>query len=378
MAGDKVEDKQTKNVQSRYPNRKVNCRVCKEKLVNKPQKYEEQSICCDCCDKWAHNICAKIDKEKNDAIVKYGLHWYCDFCEEGAASLHERLVLLQTDQANLRTEVAKIDERVGKCEQSDSDMLIRIKACETSGELLELKISELRTELTEKINDQTKTPADPPITFSQLNDDQEFKNALDQMVNTAMIDATKKPNEKRNAWGTTNVPKPTTAFTDIMSDQIKDDVHEQLQIDKLKLNLIVRGIPEQSDDENEDDEDRVTSLIRENLGIEPAIVNIERCGKAQPDKIRPLRLFLSDAKNRKIILQKAKDLRKSQDDYVARNVYINPDLTMKQQIDAKNLRDLLRVMRTQNKDKVFKISEGKVVEVKDQQPRPQTPITPST
>ena len=178
--------------------------------------------------------------------------------------------------------------------------------------------------------------------------------------------------------GTTNLPKPTTAFTDIMSDQIKDDVHEQLQIDKLKLNLIVRGIPEESDDENEDDEDRVTSLIRENLGIEPAIVNIERCGKAQPDKIRPLRLFLSDAKNRKIILQKAKDLRKSQDDYVARNVYINPDLTMKQQIDAKNLRDLLRVTRTQNKDKVFKISEGKVVEVKDQQPRPQTPITPST
>ena len=148
-----------------------------------------------------------------------------------------------------------------------------------------------------------------------------------------------------------------------MSDQIKEDVHEQLQIDKLKLNLVVRGLPEQSENEDEDDEDRVSSVIRENLGIEPAIVRVERCGKAQPDKIRPLRLFLSYAKNRKIILQKAKDLRKSSDDYVARNIYINPDLTMKQQIEAKNLRDLLRVTRNQNKEKTYKISEGKVVEV---------------
>ena len=240
-------------------------------------------------------------------------------------------------------------------------MLIRIKKCETSEELIEQKISNLRNELTAKIDKQTNSPSDPPITFSQLNDDDEFKSALDQMVNTALIDATK--SNKRNAWKTSNVPKPTTAFTDIMSDQIKEDVHEQLQIDKLKLNLVVRGLPEQSESEDEDDEDRVTSVIRENLGIEPAIVRVERCGKAQPDKIRPLRLFLSDAKNQKIILQKAKDLRKSQDDHVARNIYINPDLTMKQQIEAKNLRDLLRVTRNQNKEKTYKISEGKVVEV---------------
>ena len=74
MAGDKVEDKQTKSKQSRYPNKNIKCSECEGKLVNKPQKYEEQSICCDCCDKWSHNVCAKIDKEKNDAIVTHSLH----------------------------------------------------------------------------------------------------------------------------------------------------------------------------------------------------------------------------------------------------------------------------------------------------------------
>ena len=192
-----------------------------------------------------------------------------------------------------------------------------------------------------------------------------------------MIDATKKtaPN-KRNAWGTTNDNKQSTPFTEIMSDQIKEDVHEQLLIDKLKLNLVVRGLPEQSEEDEDDDEDKVNNIIRENLGIEPAIVSVERCGKAHPDKIRPLRLFLSDARNRKIILQKAKDLRKSQNEYVARNVFINPDLTMKQQIEAKNLRDLLRVTRNQHQDKIFKISAGKVVEVTEP-PRFQPPVNPS-
>ena len=161
-----------------------------------------------------------------------------------------------------------------------------------------------------------------------------------------------------------------------MSDQIKEDVHEQLLIEKLKLNLVVRGLPEQRQEDEEDDEDKVNNIIRENLGIEPAIISVERCGKAHPDKVRPLRLFLSDARNRKIILQKAKDLRKSQDEFVARNIFINPDLTMKQQIEAKNLRDLLRVTRNQHKDKIFKISEGKVVEVTEP-PRLQPPVNPS-
>ena len=191
MAGEKVVDKQTNKSQSRNPTRNVKCRECQEKLVSKPQKYEEQSICCDCCDKWSHNTCAKIDQEKNDAIVKHALHWYCDYCEQGPASLYQRIILLQTEQTSLRTDITKIDERVKQCERSDSEMLIRIKKCETSEELIEQKISNLRNELTAKIDEQTNSPSDPPITFSQLNDDDEFKSALDQMVNTALIDATK-------------------------------------------------------------------------------------------------------------------------------------------------------------------------------------------
>ena len=75
---------------------------------------------------------------------------------------------------------------------------------------------------------------------------------------------------------------------------------------------------------------------------------------------------MTDARNRKSILQKATDLRRSTDDYVKDNIFINPDQTKKQQIASKNLRDTLRATRSQNPNKTYKISKGEIVEVQEE------------
>ena len=67
--------------------------------------------------------------------------------------------------------------------------------------------------------------------------------------------------------------------------------------------------------------------------------------------------------NRKSILQNAKKLRQSEDDDVKAKVFINPDMTTKQQLEAKNLRLQRNKLREENPLKTYRIKRGVVVEV---------------
>ena len=113
-------------------------------------------------------------------------------------------------------------------------------------------------------------------------------------------------------------------------------------------------------------------LILHELNITAIIEKVERCGKIPatqpggPPPTRLLKLYMATQGNRKEILQNAKKLRDSTDEHTKNNIYIRPDLTIKQQLEQKNLRDHLREKRAQNPTKNYRIIKGVVTEVQEE------------
>ena len=114
----------------------------------------------------------------------------------------------------------------------------------------------------------------------------------------------------------------------------------------------------------EEDLQSVVDIIKNNLDIDADIEKVVRIGKTPGDGTpRLLKLFMRTQENRKSILQNAKKLRQSEDDDVKAKVFINPDMTTKQQLEAKNLRLQRNKLREENPLKTYRIKRGVVVEV---------------
>ena len=183
------------------------------------------------------------------------------------------------------------------------------------------------------------------------NNTTQIAKFLDDHVKPAITSAVSKSNE----------------VSTLLSDMLK----EKEQINKIKLNLVVSGVEESNS--NEDDINKITDILAKELNINPQIAKVERCGKLRnnedgsPGKPRLLKLYMKNARNRKELLQKAKDLRNSRDEYVKENVYLRPDQTLKQQKDSKNLRDRLRHLREQNPEKIYFIKRGVIEELERNQ-----------
>ena len=87
-----------------------------------------------------------------------------------------------------------------------------------------------------------------------------------------------------------------------------------------------------------------------------------RVGRFSAEKIRPIRVKVSGVDSKKEILQRAKSLRSG----VFDKVFIAPDLTKKQQVVDKDLREHVNTFRDEFKDQTeqevkIRIKSGKVI-----------------
>ena len=89
-------------------------------------------------------------------------------------------------------------------------------------------------------------------------------------------------------------------------------------------NIIVSGLPKVIHTE---DKDLVGELFAHEFNLQPAIKHCKRIGKVVPDKSQSLLVTLESLDHANIIQSNAKILRKSVNDFVRDNVFINADLT---------------------------------------------------
>ena len=117
------------------------------------------------------------------------------------------------------------------------------------------------------------------------------------------------------------------------------EVHRTLNdLNRRKSNVVVSGLPEQSsisDDNKPADAEAFIRLCEEHLSIKPALGHrgCKRLGKLaehaadQTSRPRLLKVHLRSEDSVSQLLAAAKQLRRSDDQYVAENVYINPDMS---------------------------------------------------
>ena len=148
---------------------------------------------------------------------------------------------------------------------------------------------------------------------------------------------------------------------------VRSEINEQAEIEKLKMNLVISGMQETNN--HEDDKTAVISLIEQELNITPDINTVERIGKPRvhergedPPPPRLLKLHFVTQRSRKEVLAKVTNLRKSTDQHIKTLVYIRPDLTHAQLEQSKNLRAQLKTTRSSNQGKTYKIYRNQIIE----------------
>ena len=148
----------------------------------------------------------------------------------------------------------------------------------------------------------------------------------------------------------------THSFLTNPTEEFMYDTYRELQNRKSrKLNLVISGIKESSQDEL-----TVSDLIRTQLAIADAnVTNCRRLGKPGPHP-RPLLISLKTIKLKREILARAPTLR-SYATPENKRVYINPDLTPQQRQTNMLLREQLKQKRLPGE--VVKIHRGKIVPV---------------
>ena len=299
------------------------CNICTKTLDDDDEEGEMiKSLECEHCGKWSHNACANVTPDIFELINQHNFRWFCPTCEGKSLNLSNLFVYyqhLQLQHRELMNEVAVLKTR------------------------LDTKDDARSTNSEQNSHFPSLLGANTPKDTTQIT------KFVDDHVKPAISSAVSKSSE--------------------VSALLSDMIEEKEQINKIKLNLVVSGVEESTS--NEEDVTKITNILTNELKISPQIEKVERCGKLRPNedgspsKPRLLKLFMKNARNRKELLQKAKELRNSRDEYTKNNIYLRPDQTLKQQKDSKNLRDKLRQLRSDNPGKVYFIKKG-VIEEREQ------------
>ena len=185
---------------------------------------------------------------------------------------------------------------------------------------------------------------------------EELKNEIPQVVTADDAE----PDNNINPWRNMGERTPTPNLRNI----IQEEMIERKNIESLKKNLVVFGVKE-SENPNEDIV-QVRNIIKDNLDIDAEIEKVERLGRVKPaptERPRIVKLIIHTQENRKKILQNATKLRLSADAHTKTNIFISPDLTKKQQAESKNLQAQLKATREANPGKIYKIKRGLITEI---------------
>jgi len=139
-----------------------------------------------------------------------------------------------------------------------------------------------------------------------------------------------RPPEHSSSYANTSTADPVTS-------NVRLEIHRTIQdVARRKCNVVVTGIPESLDGTTtiEADNTAFNKFCEENLSVKPALARrgCVRLGKLDGQRPRRMLVHLTSDTSAANILRASKALRQSEDTYVARNVFFNPDLT---QLEAK-------------------------------------------
>ena len=300
------------------------CSVCVKVVLD-----GDQGIACDSCHDWYHLVCQGIPEILYEHMGDIpGMRWFCRNCDGRVAELEAGYKELEKEQKVVKTGMVKLAE-----EQGNFRMWM---------EGMQKTMSELKREIgkdggVEELKGEV----------SRLKG--EWKSGVERL-------------EKRveNSVINSNLSIGKGREGGVLSMR---DVEEQIQRHERKDNLMVMGIREGEDE---------IGIIRRIGGVlgcdvgEGDIISLQRVGRRVENKVRPVRAVFKNVGLRAELLKKKLDLR----DSALKEIYISPDLTPRQQIRDKTLRDKLKELRSGgrtgykiNNERIIRMERGQEIVV---------------
>ena len=135
------------------------------------------------------------------------------------------------------------------------------------------------------------------------------------------------------------LPPPTTSIRQAVVAAVYVD---QAEKNRRASSLIVSGLPATTE---KSDRDIVVDLCHKELGVKPEVIVTKRLGQPKAGKVQPLLVHIKQPDDAKLIVSRAKSLRRSADCFVKANVYINENLTKAEAQAAYEVRCRRRQLR---------------------------------
>lgn len=382
------------------------CKLCNRDIKDEADKALE----CEVCSEHFCILCVNINEKQYDALSSMpALHWYCGECDpkitrcvnvekiiadrfmELEDKLEQRFLNLEkevNDKVNfgdidmVLSKLSGVEEMMDKreqviykntgkvveqLEQKMEQMFTTRSGQEGNNGGLKVEIDEINKKLDDKIDNLA----------IQLGNMSSLEHRVIESNKREMENCLKHLNEKyaltdqglQNCQGEGAVSTPTHTAEHNLPNLIRQELAERNDIESRKMSLIITGMREPEVTENTEDleitqkdEECFKNMIHRELSINITEIKVVRIGRKTGDKPRMMKITLKSPKERKDILAKAKMLREATNE-ATRNVYIRPDLTIKQRDEAKNLRSQLKELREGNPGKRYVIKFNQIKEI---------------
>ena len=344
----------------------VNKENAKENLCGKCLKGfttpGERVMNCDMCNLWFHGKCTTLSDELIKEIDSINqIKWFCISCESTATQLLKIQKSQQDTEEALNALIERYNQHIDECAE-----LITKTIDDTLQTQIDDKLSiSLQKTIEENIEEESmeeKVQESITKVIREKLNEMDIDSKIDEKLK-AMI--TEKPPEYPNLQTSfaAMLKEPGEAQSNlyqVVREGVKEEVSEQKQIEALRMNLVITGIPEKPNPQTEIQE--VKSLFEHELDISPDINKTERIGKPRENEPRLLRVTFTTMRSRREVLLNSINLRNSVNKTVREKVFVRPDMTETQRKESKNLRELLRKMKQENPTKNYMIKRNQVIE----------------
>ena len=290
-------------------NKDKDCNKCKKGFTTPG----ERSMNCDMCGYWFHGKCTKL----SDALIKEidsidQIKWFCESCQSSATGVLSQILKIQKDQQNteaaLNALIKRYDEHIDDC----SELITK-----TIDDTIETRIEEkISTTIQETLNEETIEAKITESITKAVNvklQSIDFNKTIDEKLESLIPkEKTEFPSLQLQTSFAALLKQPGEAQSNlfkVVREEVKEEVSEQKQIEALRMNLVITGIPERQSPETEIQE--VITLFEKELNISPDIHKTERIGKSKENDPRLLRVTFTTMRSRREVLVNSINLRNS-------------------------------------------------------------------
>ncbi|KAK4322085.1 hypothetical protein Pmani_007138 [Petrolisthes manimaculis] len=354
----------TSSSSSKETVRSDNCVIC-EKTV----KNDDQAIQCEICRLWVHITCEGMPKEAYDYIMSVGdqVAWKCTYCKRGCLKLYEYMEelgkqnkTLWSKQREIRDEMNALTEVVGKNQEINKDMEVRLGALEANS-VVERERQDNNGE--KCIHIETRL-ANLEANFAGIEEKLALGSGTGDSSQAEITRNEAVPDLKAIMKQEMEQLKKTMVENDIqLKKEVKEKQEEKLRElrdeEARRNNIIIYGIPESQEKEGpkrrDSDQEVVVKLFQEVLEVklnQTSLVKIIRLGKREESvaKPRPLLVGLDSPILKRDVLLQTKKL-KGKDEY--KDIFLQHDLTKGQRENMKSLAAEARKMELEDKSGNF-------------------------